>query len=131
MAGEKDLTTLLATMEPILQEGDFVFCSVPGLGGIDLQEVVMFFREQEGVTLILRKEVADRLDFAYGFVAAWITLSVHSSLEAVGFTAAFSKALAEPGISCNVVAGYYHDHIFVGRGEVGRAMEVLRGMRRR
>jgi len=129
MAGEKDLATLLATMEPRLQEGDFVFCSVPLIDGVDLKEVVLFFREQEGVTLILRKEIADRLGFAYGFVAAWITLTVHSSLEAVELTAAFSKALAAAEISCNVVAGYYHDHIFVGKKEAGRAMDVLRWMR--
>lgn len=126
MAGEKDLAMLLATLEPRLQEGDYVFCSVPVLGGgVNLEDVVLLFREAEGITLILRREVADQLGLPYGFVAAWITLTVHSSLEAVGLTAAFSKVLAEAGISCNVIAGYYHDHIFVGREEVGRAMEVL------
>lgn len=66
MAGEKDLATLLATMEPSLHDGEFVFCSVSGLDGLDLDEVLLFFREQDGVTLILRKEAADRLGLTYG-----------------------------------------------------------------
>ena len=55
----------------------------------------------------------------------WITLDVHSSLEAVGLTAAVSAALAEENISCNVVAAYYHDHLFVPVADAERAMETL------
>ena len=66
------------------------------------------------------------MNLTYHFVAKWITLNVHSSLEAVGLTAAFSNALAEAGISCNVVAAYYHDHIFVAKADADKAMEVLR-----
>ncbi len=85
----------------------------------------MFFREEEGITIIIRKEMADSLSLAYSFVAAWITLTVHSSLSAVGLTASFSKALAEKGISCNVVAAFYHDHIFVDKKDAEMAMKVL------
>jgi hypothetical protein len=52
-------------------------------------------------------------------------LTVHSSLEAVGLTAAVSKALTEANISCNVVAAYYHDHIFVPVKDAKQAMRVL------
>jgi uncharacterized protein len=65
------------------------------------------------------------LQLSYSFVAAWITLTVHSSLEAVGLTATFSKALAENNISCNVVAAYYHDHIFVDAKDAAKAMKIL------
>ncbi len=64
----------------------------------------------------------------YQYVAAWITLNVHSSLEAVGLTAAFAKALGDAGISCNVVAAYYHDHIFVDVKDAEKAMDVLQRM---
>jgi uncharacterized protein len=85
----------------------------------------MCFREQEGLTLVLQKEQADALQLSYSFVTAWITLTVHSSLEAVGLTAAFATALAEENISCNVVAAYYHDHIFVAKPDAARAIAVL------
>jgi uncharacterized protein len=92
---------------------------------IPTQEIILFFKEEEGYTIVLRKELADTLQIAYIFVAAWLTLTVHSALEGVGLTAAFSTALANAGISCNVVAGFYHDHIFVGKADATRAMQVL------
>jgi len=134
MTGETNLATLLKTAKPEHNAGEYVFCRVadasgfPGAGGFPGDEVVMVFKEAEGVTLIVRKEWADRNRLEYSFVAAWITLTVHSSLEAVGLTAAFSSALAANGISCNVVAAYYHDHIFVDSRDLARAMDVLRGL---
>ncbi len=125
MVGEKDLPTLLKSMKPVLHAGDFVFCTAEDTATISLQDITMLFKEEEGFTLILTKELADLYQLAYSFVAAWITLSVHSSLEAAGLTAAFSTALAKEGISCNVVAAYYHDHIFVGKEDAASAMAVL------
>jgi hypothetical protein len=126
--GETDLKKLLKTLKPSHHTGDFVFCVVNDLSVIDLKEIVMFFREGEGNTIIIKKEVADRLHLPYSFVASWITLSVHSSLAAVGLTAAFSKALAEKNISCNLVAAFYHDHIFVDKKDTEEAMAVLAGL---
>jgi len=83
------------------------------------------YKEDEGWTVILNKLAADNLKLHYTYIASWITLTVHSSLEAVGLTAAFSKALAEASISCNVVAAYYHDHIFVDQKDAEKAMTVL------
>jgi hypothetical protein len=126
MAGETDLATLLASAKPEHNAGDYVFCRVADAGGISADEVVMIFKEAEGVTLIVRKEWADLRRLEYSFVAAWITLTVHSSLSAVGLTAAFSSALATHGISCNVVAAFCHDHIFVDKADLAAAMDVLR-----
>lgn len=126
MVGEKDLDILIKSMKPVLNEGDYVFCEIHDLLQIDIDSMVCFFKEKEAVTVILKKESADKLSLKYSFVAAWITLTVHSSLEAVGLTAAFAQALANERISCNVVAAYYHDHIFVDKADAGKAMEVLR-----
>jgi hypothetical protein len=125
MSGEKDLQQLLKSMKPEHNFGDYVFCKVQDLKNIDLKDIEMFFKEKEATTLILKKEIADQLKLDYSVVMAWITLTVHSSLEAVGLTAAFSKALSEQGISCNVVAAFYHDHIFVSRNDAIKAMEIL------
>lgn len=125
MTGEKDLKSLLSSINPVLNKGAYVFCSLPDSSQAPAGDIVMLFKEAEGYTLILEKANADRLKLPYDFEAAWITLTVHSSLEATGLTAAFSKALSEANISCNVVAGYFHDHIFVPIKEAERAMRVL------
>lgn len=123
--GETDLNRMLQTLTPAHHPGDFVFCTVAELPSLPLDEVDMCFREAEGITLIVRKETADRLNLPYTFVAARITLGVHSSLAAVGLTAAVATALAKEGISCNMVAAYYHDHVFVESKDLARALIVL------
>ena len=125
MTGEKDLGSLLKSMSPKLNMGEYVFCILNDLSIIDIHDAVSMFREQEGITIIIKKELADLLNLDYSFIASWITLTVHSSLEAVGLTAAFSKALSDNGISCNVVAGYFHDHIFVAQKDTENAMYIL------
>lgn len=127
MSGVSDLNKLIQTMSPALQMGDFVFVSVAKEEADELssERCVMRFSEEEGVTLILSKFDADVFGFNYDASMAWITLNVHSSLEAVGLTAAFSQALGQADISCNVVAGFYHDHIFVPKADAVKAMQVL------
>ena len=125
MAGKTELIQLLNEMEPVLHLGEYVFVSTNDSVALDSKEIIASFREKEGTTLILEKEKADALQLDYDYVASWITLNVHSSLEAVGLTAAVSTALAQEGISCNVVAAYYHDHIFVAQPEAKAAMQVL------
>ncbi len=132
MTGITDLNVLLAGMEPELQPGEFVFCSLPH--GQELPEgiePVGTFREQEGLTLIVDAGVAMRLDCPKSAPMRCISLTVYSSLEAVGLTAAFSAELSRHGISANVVAAYHHDHIFVGAADTGRAMQALCDLSRR
>ncbi len=123
--GETDLAKILKTLNPRLNSGEFVFCIVNNCASLKPEDIIMSFREEEGNTIIVKKEVADELDLPYSYVASWITLSVHSSLAAVGLTSAFSTALAKKGISCNVVAAFYHDHIFVDKKDAQSALEVL------
>jgi hypothetical protein len=125
MSGKSDLNTLLKSMNPILHEGSYVFCTLKNFDFIDPKDLIMSFCEPEGTTIIIRKELADQNSLKYDFIAAWITLMVHSSLDSVGLTAAFSTALADKGISCNVVAGYFHDHLFVNFADAEKAMEIL------
>ena len=125
MNGEMDLTKLLKNMRPERNPGEYVFCVVDSFEQVTSLEPICMFREKEGFTVILSKAQADAMSLAYSLVCAWITLTVHSSLEAVGLTYAVSKALAEEDISCNVVAAYYHDHLFVSMEDKEQAMKVL------
>lgn len=125
MTGEKDLNRLLLGLNPRINNGEYVFATVQNISDFSRDETLFEFKEREGTTVVLQRTIADAHGLRYDFVASWITLEVHSSLEAVGLTATFSTALGEANISCNVVAGYYHDHIFVSVGDATRAMEVL------
>jgi len=125
MRGEVNLETLLNNMRPVLYTSDYVFCNISTLDKIDLTKIIGSFKEDEGITIILSKAYADTLGLEYSSIMSWITLQVHSSLEAVGLTAAFSSILAKNNISCNVVAGFYHDHLFVIKEDGDKSMELL------
>lgn len=125
MAGETSLTTLLRSMDPQLNDGAYVFCSLSDAAQLDGVQPLGSFQEAEGLTVILPRQQAEHLALPYSYVAAWLTLHVHSALEAVGLTAAVASALAQAGISCNVIAGFYHDHLFVAHADGPRALAVL------
>jgi len=125
MAGETDLTILLESLEPSLNLGSYVFISLKDINEILREDILFEFKEAEGITILLSKDKADKYNLDYEFVASWITLKVHSALDAIGLTAAVSSALTKHNISCNVVAAYYHDHIFVRKKDTKKAMEVL------
>lgn len=126
MTAITDLDLLLRDMRPDLRLGEYVYCTMPdeGAGWLSLSPLG-FFREDEGLTLILERTVADKAGLAYGPVMRCITLTVHSALEAVGLTAAVAAALTRHGISANVVAAYHHDHIFVPVKDAERALDAL------
>lgn len=129
MAGQTDLETMLSTLEPTLREGEFVYVSVREEDARGLPGHAMV-AEAEGVSLVLRRQDAEAAGLPFDFVASWISLSVHSSLEAVGLTAAFASALGTAGISCNVLAGFYHDHLLVPVAQTETALHVLRDLAR-
>ncbi|MCO6059976.1 ACT domain-containing protein [Pseudomonas sp. MOB-449] len=128
MAGETALSTLIRNMSPHLNPGQYVFCTLLDAARLEGCVPIGSFREREGLTVILERGDADRLGLTYDYTAAWITLDVHSSLSAVGLTAAFAGALAQAGVSCNVVAGYFHDHLFVASADAERALSTLRAL---
>ncbi len=128
MTGERDLGRLLASLSPVLMDGEFVFLSFAGAGYGDRPELepVAAVSEPEGLTLVVPRLLADRHGLAYTTPQRGITLQVHSSLDALGLTAAVAEKLSEHGISANVVAGFYHDHIFVAAAHAEPALAALR-----
>ncbi|TVQ08663.1 MAG: ACT domain-containing protein [Leptolyngbya sp. DLM2.Bin27] len=129
MAGETDLTQLIKTMKPLLRQGDYVFCTLPSATHCPPHlDPVGYFKEEEGLTLMLPKPQADTAGLSYTAVFALITLTVHSSLEAVGFMAAIATHLASHGISVNPVSAFYHDHLFVPVRDAERAIALLQSL---
>jgi hypothetical protein len=126
-----NLAVLLRTLEPVLNEGVYVYSLVPAGTDLEVMPVVATVHEKGGVTIIAREADVLRAELPILFRAAWITLMVHSDLHAVGLTAAFASALGNAGISCNVVAGAHHDHLFVPVERAQDAMSVLRELQRR
>jgi predicted N-acetyltransferase YhbS len=124
MTGEKNLQTLLAGMHPVQRAGEYVYVLWPHGRPLTIG-VEAAVREAEGLTVVLPRAEADKQGLSYDFVGAWITLQIHSALEAVGLTAAVSKALTDARISCNVLAGFHHDHLLVPVADAPRALEVL------
>ncbi|MFF0560013.1 ACT domain-containing protein [Streptomyces sp. NPDC004266] len=130
MNAERDLTRLLAGMRPELDPGRYVFTTVDGPTPAGVAPVVTV-TEPEGLTLVVWQEEADAAGLPYDYVAGRITLRVHSALDGVGLTAAVAGELAAAGLSCNVVAGFHHDHLFVEHDRAERALDLLNGLSRR
>ena len=125
MAGLTNLHEILGALRPRVRQGSFVYVTAPTPPEVAAHARIV---EDEGVTLVLDRSVADAHGLEYEGVFGWITLQAHTSLEAVGITAAVSTALARVGISCNVLAGYYHDHLLVPADDVDEAVQVLGGL---
>ncbi len=123
MSGERDLEKLVAGMRPARRHGAVVMVTLPTLPS-DV-EVLATVREDEGLTVIVEQTAADAHGWDYDVPLTWVTLQIHSALDAVGLTAAFSTALAEAGISCNVLAGRFHDHLLVPVHQAEAGMDVL------
>ena len=122
MAGEADLAVLLRSMQPELHGAPYGYAvtavSVPGA----FAQVA----EAEGMTVIAPVAALEAAGVRVDAAWARISLTVHSDLAAVGLTAAIARALAAVGISANVVAGFYHDHVFVPWHRRTDAMVALR-----
>jgi hypothetical protein len=127
VSGERDLHRMLSTLEVERRPGTFTYVTGewPALAAGAAATVV----ETEGVTLVVTVEAAEAAGARFEFRGAWLTLSVWSSLEAVGLTAAVSRALADEAIPCNVIAGFHHDHLLVPADRADDAVAALRRLR--
>jgi hypothetical protein len=124
--GESDLDKLIRGMQPVLEDEELVFCSLP----LDQAEKYFplcqgYYCEREGVTVIVGRHLAELDELAYDFVFKRITLDVFSSLGAVGFLARITEVLAAQGIGVNVISGFYHDHLYVQSHQAQQAIETL------
>jgi len=127
MSGISNLSVLLKSIKPKLVKGKYVFCTVSPKQFSKLScKAIMCFAEKEGITLVLKKQEADKNKLKYDGFWAFITLTVHSDLSAVGFLAAITKVLAKNGISVNAVSAYYHDHLFVPYEKAEKTMLLLK-----
>ncbi|MAW50757.1 MAG: acetyltransferase [Flavobacteriaceae bacterium] len=130
MPGEVQIDRLLKNMDPEINQGEYVFCSVKNLKKINFKDVIAFLKEKEGFTLVIEKNKAVQLGLDFEFISSWITLNVHSSLNAVGFNSIISNSLSKNNISCNVIAGFHHDHLFVSLNNAKRAISILKNLSR-
>jgi len=125
---QTDLAILLAQLSPRLNSGEFIYLTLKDPLPAMVRPLASF-HEWEGESVILRKEQADTIGIKHGNdTYAWITLDVQSALDSVGLTAAVTKALAEAGIPCNVVAAFHHDHLFVPIASGEKALEILKSL---
>lgn len=120
----EELNALLANIDPIRQPGEFVFITVDDADALPVGAHATV-REDGRLSCVVDRRYEEALGDDHGPVMAWITLQVHSSLTAVGLTAAVSSALAAEGIAANVIAGHRHDHILV---PVDRADDAQRAI---
>ncbi len=120
--GETNLGVLLQSMRPELLPGEWFFATVLSTEGVDAAATV---REPEGVSVVVDRAEAQRIGAGTEHPYRWITLRVHSSLDAVGLTAAVIVALTAHDISCNVIAGAFHDHLLVPAAQADEAMRAL------
>jgi hypothetical protein len=121
---------MIANMSPVLLPGEFVYCTTVDkeLAIVSAVNAKCVFDEEEGQTFILRKERAEELGFDASMAMRCITLTVHSALDGVGLTAAVAAALADLAIPCNVVAAFYHDHLFVPAADAELALTALKSL---
>ena len=131
MAGETDLAAMLEGLRVERRPGRYVFVTVgPGGGAVKLGDgIEALIAEAEGITVIATVDRARAEGWPFDFEAAWLTLEVHSALEAVGLTAAVSAALTAEGIACNVVAGFHHDHLLVPADRAADAIACIEALR--
>ena len=130
MAGMTDLQEMLRTLTVSVRPDRYTFLSVDEILALG-DGVAAVLTEAEGTTVVATVARAEAEGWPVDFQAAWLTLDVHSALEAIGLTAAFSAALGEVGIACNVLAGFHHDHLLVPADRADEAVAVLESLRDR
>ena len=124
--GETDLEAMLASLDVVRRPGTFTYVEVASAAIAAAEHAHAVVVEDDSTTLVLTVDDARRAGLPGELEMAWLTLTVESSLEAVGLTAAFARMLGDVGVPCNVLAGFRHDHVLVPVDRVDDAMSALR-----
>jgi hypothetical protein len=129
----RDPDDIVRNLEIIEHPGSFVYMSVPDPDPALADQAAAVVREPEGVTYVVPADApvlaSPPTGSAQGPAMAWLTIAAHTSLEGVGLTARLAAALAERDVPCNVVAGFFHDHLLVPADRREAAIEVLVALR--
>jgi hypothetical protein len=130
MSGQTELKSILQSLSPQLLAETYAFCTLPNASYGDCLGAapIASFQEQEGLTLVVPQDRAEAAGLEYTGLFRCISLQVHSSLESVGLTAVVAGKLAVYDISVNMIAGYYHDHLFVPAAQAEQALELLNNL---
>lgn len=129
----RERDAMLAGLSPELRPEPYVFCTTAAASpvGEKIARALALFREDEGLTLVLKVDDAVEYGFDASLPMARIVLNVFSALNGVGLTAAVAAELASHSIPCNVIAGFHHDHLFVPVHQGQRALEILQDVQQR
>ena len=130
MAGLENIHQLLSEMAPVMGPEEYIFATIPGANYADLASLspLASFLENEGLSLVIERSVAEKAQIPFDTLFMKISLQVHSSLDAAGLTAAISNALSEQGVSANIIAAFYHDHVFVPSARAQEALGILKSL---
>ena len=128
--GKQKLELIISKLEPTLYKEPYVFTQAKDKLIANVQHIFALVREKEGTTLVMTQNQADQEQLRYTFLVARISLSIATELELVGLTALFSNVLAKAGISCNVIAGYHHDHLFVPFEHGEQALTLVQSLQK-
>ncbi len=129
MSGLTDLKDTLDSLKVSCDEIEYSFASVPDDSLISRDKVLATFQENGRLAVIAPKEFLDSKEIENEGPYAKLTIDVHTSLELVGLTAVMATKLAKNGISANVVAAFYHDHVFVQYDLRKKAIELLESLK--
>jgi uncharacterized protein len=119
------VTQVQNALSPQRRPGEYVFATIDAKDRSKAAMALASVVEPEGLSIVLSRKDADETRIVYDSVFGWITLMVESALDSVGLTAAVSGVLAQSGISCNVIAGYHHDHLLVAIDRVDDALDAI------
>ena len=122
----RETNAMIAGMAPQLDDREYVFCTMPTPDATTLALALGWFREAEGVSLILERAAAAERGFEVSSPMRRIVLEAHTALDGVGLTAAVASALSANAIPCNMLAAFHHDHVFVPSERANAAMAILR-----